>query len=558
MRAAAFPVHVVAAARARAGCMIVLRWSVCVSLVMPLLPRVIAAQVQAANDISDSPRLWRWSPLQPIADLGIPGPRLPAVPRLLDWPVLRASVPSIGVNPAALPGAIDSTWAQLVVSSGSVSGSYRRPLDPDAVSARTISLSGWRRIGTRTAAIGRVAVERDGLGSGSTSAFVAPYGSSPFVPADTNRPPLDRTIVTLEGAEGTSLGNWHVGVAVGHRAQESSSSRSTAAQVGRASSTGVTLGVDHALGSRVRVGAYGRGLQSSESVNLAANPQTVRVYVLNGFVTVPPSDFNVALPSFRRREDRSSKAVGANVAGTALGASWQAHVERQSLTARQFSSVLNANPPTDRWHTHGYAIGGAAQRTIRGLQATMSADWQAQQGDADRADTTALRYQADASRMSFTTKLRTVPSASRWSFAALLSVGRDAWTANDAAARISADIAAWSPGGSAELARRMNDRWSVAVAYGRAQYTPFASVPSPARRGAAYTLLLAPAIGVAAATAHTDQAGITARRSTPSGTMAFRLWTSSTSAAHAADVNIPLPPGSRTTWGVSMSLGPAQ
>lgn len=547
-----------AAARARTGGMIAVRAAVCAALITCWLPRVIAAQVQGANDISDSPRLWRWSPLQSIADLGMPLPRLPAMPRLLEWPVLRAGVQGIGVNPAALPDALDSTWAQVVVSSGSVGGTYRRPLDPDKVTARGISLSGWRRIGARTAAIGRVAVERDGLGSGSTSAFVAPYGSSPFVPADTNRPPLDRTIITLEGAEGTSLGGWHVGVAVGHRAQENSSSRSTAAQVGRASSTGVTLGVDHALGSRVRVGVYGRGFQSSESVNLAAAPRTVRVYVLNGFINVPPSDFTVALPSFLRREDRSASALGANVAGTARGASWQAHVERQSLWARQFSAVLNANPPTDRWQTHGYALGASAQRILRGLQATVSADWQAQQGDADRADTAALRYQADASRMTLTTELRTVPSASRWSFATLLSVGRDAWTANDAAARISADIAAWLPAGSAELARRLNERWSVAVAYGRAQYTPFASVPSPARRGAAYSLLLAPAIEVAAATAHADQAGLTACRSTASGTLSLRLWTSSTSAAQAADVNIPLPRGSRTTWGVSMILGPAR
>jgi len=523
-----------------------------------MLPRAIAAQEPRASDVSDSPRLWRWSPLRSIADLGMPIARLPELPRLLEWPGPRSGMPTTGENPAALPDAIASAWTQLSFSSSGVAGTYRRPLDAASVNATGTSLAGWRRIGTRTAAIGRVAVEREGLSSGSYSAFVAPYGSSPFAPADTNRPPLERTIVTLEGAEGTTFGDWRLGMAVGLRAQENSSSHSAAALTGRASSAGLTVGAERALGSRARVGLYGRGLQSSESVNLVADPQTVRVYVLNGFVTAQPADFSVALPPFLRREDRASAVWGANVEDNTFGVLWQAHVERQSLAARQFSSVLSASPPTDRWHTSGYAIGGSARRTVYGLLATVSADWQSQRGNADRADTTARGYRADASRLSLTTELRTVSGASPWSFAALLSFGRDAWAATDAAARISADIVAWMPGASAEFARRLSERWSIAAAYGRTQYTPFADVPSPARRGTAYALLIAPAIEVAAATAHADLGSISAVRRTPAGTMTFRLWTSSTRPAHAADTTVPLPPGSRTTWGLSMSLGPAQ
>ena len=255
----------------------------------------------AAADVSDSPRFWRWSPLSPIADLGMPAPHLSELPRLLDLPAPRAGVAGISANPARLPDEIDSAWTQLVVSTNGVAGSYHRPLDPGSVSSIGTSLAGWRRIGARIAAIGRVAVEQDDLSSGSYSAFAAPYGSSPFVPADTNRPPLGRTIVTLEGAEGIALGDWRLGIAAGYRAQENSSSQSSASQIGRASSSGLALGAVRALASGARVGFYGRGLQSSETVDLIANPAIIRAYPLDGYTSPDPADYIPALGPFLRR-----------------------------------------------------------------------------------------------------------------------------------------------------------------------------------------------------------------------------------------------------------------
>lgn len=484
----------------------------------------------------------------------MPAPRLLELPGLLELPSPRVGLPGIGGNPAALPDEIDSSWTQLFFGTGGVAGSYHRPLDPPSVNSSGTSLAGWRRIGARIAAIGRVAVERESLGGGSYSAFVGPYGSSPFVPTDTNRPSLGRTIVTLEGAEGTSFGDWRLGVAVGYRAQENSSSRSAAAQVGRSSSAGLTLGAERAISSRARVGVYGRALQSSETVNLVADPQTVRVYVLDGFVNVPPADFNVALPAFLRREDRAASTWGADVTCLAFGASWMGYAERQSLAERQFSSVFAANPPTNRWHTSGYAVGGSAQRTVRGARATVSADWSVQRGDADRAETTTGGYRADASRLALAAAVRYAPNVSPWTLETSLSVGRDRLTATDNAARITTDITAWMPGVAVEVARRVSDRLTIGVAYGRLLYTPDADVPSPARRGTAYTLLLAPAIEVAAATARADQGGITARWITAARVVSFRVWASGTNPVHAPDATVPLPPGSRTTWGISTSL----
>ncbi|MFI5244361.1 MAG: DUF6850 family outer membrane beta-barrel protein [Gemmatimonadales bacterium] len=522
-----------------------------------IAPAGVSAQ-NAAVDVSDSPRLWRWTPLWPIADLGMPAPRLPELPRLLELPAPRVGVASIGGNPAGLPDEINSAWTQLVVSTNGVGGSYHRPLDPGSVSSIGTSLAGWRRIGARAAAIGRVAVERDDLSGGSYSALVAPYGSSPFVPADTNRPTLGRTIVTLEGAEGIALGDWRLGIAAGYRAQANSSSQSSASQIGRASSSGLALGAVRALGSGARVGLYGRGLQNSETVDLIANPAIIRVYPLDGYTSPDPADYIAALPPFLRRADRTATSWGADFDGHAFGTAWAAYLERQSLQERQLSDVLASSPPTDHWRASGYAVGGSAQRTVRGWLATVRADWSAQRGDADRAVANTGAYRADASRLALAAEARYASAVSPWTLAAALSLGRDQQKATDDAARMTTDIVAWTPGASAEIARRVSDRLIVSLGYARSQFTPFAGVRSPANRGTAYTLLVAPAIEVAAATASTDQGGVTARWQTGAGVVSFRLWAASTRPVSRPDASVPLPSGDRSSWGFAMSLEPAR
>ena len=522
-----------------------------------LAPCGVNAQ-SAIADVSAAPQIWRWSPLRPIGDLGMPAPRLPELPRLLELPARRPGVAGLSVNPARLTDEIDTAWTQVVFSANSLSGAYRRPLDPASVGSLGTSLSGWRRIGARVAAIGRVAVEREALSGGSYSAFTAPYGSSPFVPSDTNRPALTRTIVTLEGAEGVALGAWRLGIAAGYLGHENSSSQSAASQIGRASSAGLTLGAARALGSRASVGLYGRRLQNSESVNLIANPRTIRVYRLDGYLSVEPADFSAAFPVFLRRADRAATAWGANVDAQALGTSWSAHAERQSLEERQISSLLASDPPTDRWRTSGGAVGGGAQRAVRGLLATLRADWTVQRGDAERATAGAGAFRADASRLEVTSELRYASPLSPWSFAAMLSLGRDQQAATDDAARITTDIVALMPGVAGEVARRVSDRLTIALAYGRSQFTPNAGVPSPANRGKAYTLLIAPAVEVAAAVARSDQGGVTARWRTGVGFVSLRAWTLRTQPIDGSGGPMLLPEGVRSRWGFATSVEPAR
>ena len=222
------------------------------------------------------------------------------------------------------------------------------------------------------------------------------------------------------------------------------------------------------------------------------------------------------------------------------------------------SSLLASNPPTDRWRTSGGAVGGGAQRTVRGLLATLRADWAVQRGDADRAAASAGAFRADASRLEVASELRFASALSPWNFAAMLSLGRDQQAATDDAARITTDIVALMPGVAGEVARRVSERLTIAFAYGRSQFTPNAGVPSPANRGKAYTLLIAPAIEVAAAAARSDQGGVTARWRTGVGFVSIHAWASHTQPLARSGTSVLLPEGARSRWGFATSVEPAR
>ena len=525
---------------------------------------VLVAQSSGA-DASGSPWDWRWSPLRSFGDLGLPRPGSPESPRLLELPAPRVGLAWSSGNPAGLRDDIDSAWTHFVVASGRVSGSYRRPLDPASAATTGTSLSAWRRVGARLAAVGRVSVERETIGDGTAAAFVNPYGSAPFVPTDTNRPVLRRPIVTIEGGEAIALGRWRIGVAAGFRLLENNSSRSAASLLGRASSAGLTLGVSRRVGDQAQVGVHGRRLAGSESVNLVANPRTVRVYALDGLVSVDPGDFSIGLPPFFRRADRSSNALGADASGSTLGAAWSTYARWQTFDERQLFA-LSTNAPVDRWRTTGYAVGGAAQRVVWKMLATLRADWSSQRGHAQRVTTAGGSYAADASALALAADFRygnaatlakatTPANASPWTWGVTLAVGRDAQAVNDRAARMTTDIAAWTPSVAAEVGRAVSERMTLVAGYGIAGYTPYAGVPSPADRGRAYRTLIAPAMEVAAAAARTDRATIAARWRLGGRDLSVGGWRERLRPLAKPAFDIPLPRGTRAAWGVVVGVG---
>lgn len=516
-----------------------------------------AQGVIATDENSSAPWLLGWSPLRPFGELTMPLPRVSPLPQLIELPPPRIGLSWTSGNPAGLPDEIDTAWTRLSLAAGTVSGSYHTPLDADEVKSFATSLIGWRRLGSRAAAIGRVVVEHEAI-RGAYGAFATPLASSPFVPADTNRPALARPTVTLEGAEGITLGSWRLGVSAGYRAAQDNSAHSAAALDGRSTTTGVTAGIARALKSGWRAGACGRWLNASESVDLSGNPGDVRVYPLSGYVNVESADYTPLTAPFLRRADRDGGAFGLGLAGEFLGATVTSFAEAQRMNERQISAVVSEHPPTDRWRTFGFFAGASAQRYFGSLLARIDGTWRTQRGDGRRAADSASTFRANANRLWAAGELRYAAGDSSWDAGALFSLERDQQEASDDLAGAATDVTSWLPNAAMELSRRVSPSVSIFGGIGVAQYTPFATLPEPQGRGAAYDNLIAPAIEVAAATARSAQVAVGVRLRRRYDAMSIRLWRASTAPIVGRSPLIPLPAGSSTAWGVNVSFEPGR
>ncbi|HEX9483510.1 MAG TPA: hypothetical protein VF929_02980 [Gemmatimonadaceae bacterium] len=476
-------------------------------------------------------------------------------------PLLEFRSPRLGLawshgNPAGLVDEIDGTWTQLAISSSKVSGTYHVPLDPSDIFSNATTLTGRGRVGTRMAAVGKISVAQDNVQTGY-GAFSMPLRSSPFAPADTNRPLVQRPFVALEGAEGITLGQWRLGIGAGYQGVESAAAQSAAALIGRSSRTGLTFGVARSLGEATRAGLYARRLLESETVNLVANPRTVRMFSLAGYADVEPVDYIAALPAFVRRADRSRHLVGTDVVTHVDNVTFASFIEGHVVEERQISDVLSPQPPTDRWRTGGYAAGGAAQAVFRGTMTTLSAEWTTQRGDATRAsDTTSLQigqpFAAHASQLALDADLRYAVADSSWRGSLSLSLSRDHQDVNDAVAHAATDVTAWSSAASFEVSRQVGPRWTIAAGWGFTQYVPIARLPDPTGRENAYRLLIEPALEVSAAMARGQRASAAARWASGSHGVSLLLSRSVLAPIALSPAAVRIPSGESAAWSVAL------
>ena len=228
------------------------------------------------------------------------------------------------------------------------------------------------------------------------------------------------------------------------------------------------------------------------------------------------------------------------------------------MDERQISAVVSEHPPTDHWRTSGVSVGASAQRYFGSLLARIDGSWRTQRGDGRRAADSTTTFLANASRLWTAGELRYAAGDSSWGGAALFSLEQDQQEATDYLAGATTDITAWLPNVTVELSRRLSSSFSLSGGVGVAQYTPFATLPEPQGRGAAYDNLIAPAIEVAAATARSAQISLGARFRRRHDTMSIRFWRTSTAPSVARSPLIPLPIGASATWGASVSFEPGR
>lgn len=529
----------------------------CVALTVAALGAASGSALEAQDTgrLSDSPWRWMWTPLRPIGSLGLPAPITAETPR-----VLELARPTVGQswsarNPAGLADDVGEEFTQVTLAALGVQGAYRVATSPARSSSLGAEYGGWRRVGSRSGVIGRVAVERASQSAGNRSVLIAPVVSSPFVPSDTNAPPTARTRVTLEGGQGVMLGRWRLGIAIGYEGTSDNAELSTIAVVRRSSVGGVSAGVALAIGATGRVGLTARRISRNETANIFANPGTVRIYALDGFVNVNPQDYVLEGTPFFRRADRSGSALGVDASGTLWSAAWSAWASREKSDERQIGAVAS-NTPVQRWCTTGFDAGTAAQRTFGDVQVTALATGGIQRGETERPPVTSRQFEADASRLTVLSDVRWTPPRSSWGVAAVIRAERQWQEATDRAARTATDIMAWSPAASVEVTRALNTRWSYSAGLGVVYYTPYATIPSTNARDTSYLRLLAPALEIAAAPARATALSFTARWKRLTRSVVVRATRSSTAATQRAVDAVYLPKGSRDQWSLSMSVLP--
>ncbi|MGH7711135.1 MAG: DUF6850 family outer membrane beta-barrel protein [Gemmatimonadaceae bacterium] len=511
-------------------------------------------EAQDAGRLSDSPWRWTWTPLRPLGGLGLPAPIPTITAHVLDLPSPVVGQSWSARNPAGLADDVREQYTRLTLAGHGIQGSYRLPTSPANSSSLLGEYGGWRRLGTRSAAIGRVAVERARQGDGNRSVFIAPDLSSPFVPTDTNAPATARTRVILEGGQGVQVGRWRLGLALGYdgTSDNANADRSTIALVRRSAVGAVGAGVSLALGTAGRVGVSARRISRNETVNIFANPGTARLYMLDGFVNVNPQDYVLEGTPFFRRADRRGFAFGIDASGTTWSTTWSAWADREESDERQIGAVAT-NTPVQSWSTSGYHAGTAAQRAFGDVLLSALATATIQRGVSVRAVATSRQFEADASRLTMVSDARWAQPRSKWGFAALLRADRQWQEATDRAARTATDITAWSPAGSVEVTRAVSDRWSYGADLSTGFYTPFATIPSINARGPSYLELLAPAFEVAAAPARTTAISFSTRWQRRNSALVMRIaWSGTTATRRVLDA-VYLPKGNRGLWSLSIS-----
>ncbi|MGI8496688.1 MAG: hypothetical protein ACR2OG_03765 [Gemmatimonadaceae bacterium] len=433
-----------------------------------------------------------WTPLSPIGDLPRRFPAAPPVPGLLVAPAPRMGLFWSAGNPGALAAEVDSAYAGFAVHHVALTGSYHRPLDPTDAGTTDASAAGWRRLGTRGAALGRATMGRSTFDGSTFAVGVDPYTSSPGITTDTITSQVGRSSAALDGALGWQLGGWGMGLTAGYNALDNRSAHSPRARTGRAAQFGGAVGITRALPASLVLGVHGRGLRRVETTVTSANPQTATIYQLAGYDDVPPIDVPLG-QQFYRRVQRDGSAATVSLGAHVLGAAITLWGERGVMHEAQTSMQSN-NPRGDVWRTRADRTGAAAQRGWRDNRLLVSAKVERLQidGSGARADLSGTAWLARENQTLVQTEARLVPAGSHWSAAGSFALERRTSSANDYVATLYTDVRSWMPGGAMELAFLFTPRAAVAAGYAMAAYYPLATIPKGETRGPAFQRFLAP------------------------------------------------------------------
>jgi hypothetical protein len=522
------------------------------------VPQALHAQ-SASGPGSDPGADWlaAWSPLRPVVDLPrlMPGTTLP-MPGLLTAPAPRAGLFWTAGNPAALVAEQGDGWNAFQLEALSADGDYRRPLDPGTEEGTRLSAQGWGAAGGRSAAAGRLVLDRLESASPAHAAVAFPFGSSPLVILDTAASAMGHTAARIEGAGGVAIGPAALGVALGFHAQES---RTLAAPVPRqirvaapAATLGATLaipGTDH-----VHVGVHARWQRARQGIGLYSIAAATRIYQVSGYDEVRAMDLVAVF--YNRDIQRESRGGGASLAATIAGARFVVYGEAGS-TEEAHTSVQAVDPPSDTWTADGLSWGIAATRAFLGDRLDLH-------GTIRRASLDGITrlhewedlviFTAEESRLDLALDGRL--DLDPWTLGLRVAGTHESRLRTDSMAGMPAQLESWTTAGAAEVARAIARGLSAAVGFSVATYKPAGTIPAPEEPGNLFFGYVGPELVFYGTEALAYAAAGTLRWDAPGKRAAFHLQARVGSASPSGSIRLQMGPDTNATRaGWSLGLG---
>ena len=463
-----------------------------------------------------------WAALSSAGDVGRGGPTL--IPAL---ELVRRAPPRIGMfwsagNPGSLIGEIDSARVDYSVSGVNESGEFRRPLVPSEVKLITLRATGWRRLGTRGAAIGRVQLRRSGLDGNANHALgFQPYTGSPLVPTDSVSPVLVQSSALLEGGMAWRVAEYEFGGMAGLAVADNRAEKTRIGRQGRAASPSIALGITRHLYGPVRVGIHGRAGMRNERINTIPINADEYVLQLEGLNEVEPIVLAIPQGYYRLFRGRHH-AFGLSASSGLWGMTVVGFAERGGLHERHSSATEN-DPPSDAWITATRTLGGAlAGDLLDGvIRAVVEGRYTGLNGDATRHDLDGRIYRAEDHRLQIIGDVRITVPGRDWTAAVRGFMRRDRRMHRDALAELGTEMVTLIGGATAEVERGFVAGGRIAGGYGFAVYTPSSTIPAGETLGPIFQKLIAPELEWYTTPALTHRATLTA--SLPVGMRTF-LW----------------------------------
>ena len=444
--------------------------------------------------------LTRWSPLSNIGDLPreLPGGAV-ALPSLLTVPAPRVGLFWTAGNPGALPFEISDSYARIGGGYKRDAGDYRRPLDAGRESRSGGSALGWQTLEARGAAIGNVVVERLHRDRNAHADVVLPFPSNPFTVLDTLGDAMATTVMRLEGAGGWRLGPLGIGLGTGFDGREMSTVTSAVPRRVSVSASGVTGGLVYELAAGgMRVGVFGRRVQTSQTVLKYASAGESRMYEISGYFNPLPLELRAgSTSSYWRRYERTGWAYGASIGGRLSGAEWVGFAQLENSAEIQYKDSYDNDPPTDDWDSDGWTIGFAALGRVSGgrVLVTVSGRYTKLAGDAVRMDLGEVNFSVTERVTHVSGEVRLEPWPG-WSGAVNGTLGRQHRWRHDFLARVSSDLYHWAPAFSVEIARMLPHGFAVSVGGGISRHSPWGGIPNPSQLSEAYQEWIAPELAL--------------------------------------------------------------